>query len=174
MKNANKRNNKFAPERSSRTRKRACGIDLTDSDVVVVGAGPCGSFAAFAAAKLGADVVVYEEHKKIGVPAHCPGHLSLSGLRRLGLKLPSRLIENEFRGAIFYSPSGKQFRVRLDSSVTGVVNRELFDQYLADLAKRQVLNITYSREWSRLLLSEILLKALSSIARVQGKLCPQR
>ena len=109
---------------------------MTESDVVVVGAGPCGSFAAFVAAKLGADVVVYEEHKKIGVPAHCPGHLSFSGLRRLGLKLPRRLVENEFRGAVFYSPSGKQFRVRLDSSVTCVVNRELLDQYLADLAKK--------------------------------------
>ncbi len=54
----------------------------------------------------------------------------------MGLKLPSRLVENEFRGAVFYSPSGKQFTLRLDSSVTCVVNRELFDQYLADLAKK--------------------------------------
>jgi len=136
MKNTNKRNNKFAPGRFSRTRERACGIDLTESDVVVVGAGPCGSFAAFVAAKLGADVVVCEEHKKIGVPAHCPGHLSISGLRRLGLKLPSRLVENEFRGAVFYSPSGKQFTLRLEFPTTCVVNRELFDQYLADLAKK--------------------------------------
>ncbi len=109
---------------------------MTESDVVVVGAGPCGSSAAFAGAKLGADVVVCEEHKEIGVPTHCPGHLSLSGLRRLGLKLPSRLVENEFRGAVFHSPSGNQFTLKLDFPITCVVNRELFDQYLANLAKK--------------------------------------
>ena len=119
----------------SKSRNRICGIDLTDSpDVVVVGAGPCGSFSAFAAAKLGVDVVVCEEHKEIGVPAHCPGHLSLSGLNRLELQLPAAVVENEFNGAIFCSPSGKQFTVRLDSPVTCVVNRELFDRYLSELA----------------------------------------
>ena len=104
--------------------------------MVVVGAGPCGSFSAFVAAKLGVDVVVCEEHEEIGVPAHCPGHLSLSGLKRLGLHLPAGVVENEFKGAIFYSPSGKQFTVRLDSPVTCVVNRELFDRYLAELAMK--------------------------------------
>lgn len=107
---------------------------MTDSDVVIVGAGPCGSFSAFVAAKLGLDVTVYEEHEKIGVPVHCPGHLSLSGLTRLGLHLPARVVENRFCGAVFHSPSGKQFTVRLDSPVTCVVNRELFDRYLAELA----------------------------------------
>ena len=110
---------------------------MTDSyDVVVVGAGPCGSFSAFVAAKLGMDVAVYEEHKEIGVPTHCPGHLSLSGLKRLGLHLPAGVVENEFNSAVFHSPSGKQFAVRLDFPVTCVVNRELFDKYLAELAMK--------------------------------------
>lgn len=104
--------------------------------MVVVGAGPCGSFSAFTAAKLGVDVVVCEEHEEIGVPVHCPGHLSLSGLKRLGLHLPAGVVENEFNGAVFYSPSGKQFMVRLDSPVTCVVNRKLFDRYLAELAMK--------------------------------------
>ncbi len=110
---------------------------MTDSyDVVVVGAGPCGSFSAFVAAKLGLDVVVCEEHDKVGVPVHCPGHLSLSGLKRLGLRLPEGVVENEFKGAVFHSPSGKDFTVRLDSAVTCVVNRKLFDRYLAELAMK--------------------------------------
>ncbi len=110
---------------------------MTDSsDLVVVGAGPCGSLSAFVAAKLGLDVVVCEEHKAIGVPIHCPGHLSLSGLKRLGLHLPAGVVENEFKGAVFCSPSGRQFRVNLDSPVTCVVNRELFDRYLAELAMK--------------------------------------
>jgi len=105
------------------------------ADIIVIGGGPCGSFSALAATKLGAKVVVYEEHGKVGVPPHCAGHLSLSGLKRLGLlPLPAKVVENQFEGAVFFSPSGRAFSVRFSSPVTCVVNRELFDRYLAELA----------------------------------------
>jgi len=52
----------------------------------------------------------------------------------MGLRPPTGVVENEFRGAVFCSPSGKKFTVRLDSPVTCVVNRKLFDRYLAELA----------------------------------------
>jgi digeranylgeranylglycerophospholipid reductase len=106
------------------------------TDIVVVGGGPCGSFAAFTAAKLGAEVSVFEEHREIGVPKHCAGHLSIAGLKRLGLHLPHVIIENEFKGAIFHSPSGKKFVIRRSSPITWVVNRELFDKYLSSLAMK--------------------------------------
>jgi geranylgeranyl reductase family protein len=106
------------------------------TDIVVVGGGPCGSFSAFTAARLGAEVSVFEEHREIGVPKHCAGHLSVAGLKRLGLRLPPRIIENEFKGAIFHSPSGKKFVIRRPSPVTCVVNRELFDKYLSNLAMK--------------------------------------
>lgn len=104
------------------------------TDVIVVGGGPCGSFSALTAARLGAEVLVCEEHREIGVPKHCAGHLSVAGLERLGLRLPSEVVENEIKGAVFYSPSGKEFVVRRGSPVTCVVNRELFDKHLSDLA----------------------------------------
>ena len=103
-------------------------------DIVVVGGGPCGLFSAYTAAKLGAEVVVCEEHEEIGVPKHCAGHLNISSLRRLGLHIPRGAVENEIRGAVFYSPSGKEFVLRCRAPVTYVVNRELFDKHLSDLA----------------------------------------
>jgi len=106
------------------------------TDIVVIGGGPCGSFSAFTAARLGAEVSVFEEHREIGVPKHCAGHLSIAGLKRLGLRLPHRIIENEFKGAIFHSPSGKKFVIRCSSPVTCVVNRELFDKYISNLAMK--------------------------------------
>jgi len=109
---------------------------VIDADVVVVGAGPCGSFSALVAAELGLDVVVCEEHKEIGVPVHCPGHLSLSGLKRLGLRLPAKTVENEFKRAIFYSPSGKEFTLRPETPVTCVLNRNLFDKHLSRCATK--------------------------------------
>lgn len=106
------------------------------ADIVVVGAGPCGSFSALTAAKLGAEVVVCEEHREIGFPAHCAGHVSISGLKFLGLDLPQRIIENEIRGAVFHSPSGEELEIRRASPVSLVVNRKLFDKHLADLAMK--------------------------------------
>lgn len=103
-------------------------------DIVVVGGGPCGSYSAYTAAKLGAEVMVFEEHEEIGVPKHCAGHLNISSLRRLGLRVPRGAVENEIRGAVFCSPSGKQFVLRCHAPVTYVVNRELFDKHLFDLA----------------------------------------
>jgi len=109
-------------------------VNFKKTDVVVVGGGPCGSFAAWTLAKLGAEVAVFEEHKEIGVPSHCAGHLSINGLKRLALRLPQKIFENKICGAIFHSPSGFEFRVRRSSPVTCVLNRELFDKYLAELA----------------------------------------
>lgn len=109
----------------------------SDSDTIIIGAGPCGSFAAFNLAKTGAGVTVYEEHPEIGVPSHCAGHFSIKGLRDLGLyPLPSGILENTFSGALFFSPNGKQFEIRFASPVTCSVNRSLFDKHLAEMAQK--------------------------------------
>jgi len=106
------------------------------AEVVVVGGGPCGSFSALTAAKLGAEVTLCEEHGEMGVPEYCTGHVSISGLKRLKLHLPEKVVENRISEAFFYSPFGKEFMIRCASPVTLVVNRELFDKYLSELARR--------------------------------------
>ncbi|HII86261.1 TPA: NAD(P)/FAD-dependent oxidoreductase [Candidatus Bathyarchaeota archaeon] len=107
----------------------------TASDAVVVGCGPVGAFAAWNLSKLGIDVTVFEEHAKVGVPSHCAGHLSIRGLKSLGLdKLPSGIVENTYSGANFYSAKGTKFSVRLRKPVTCSVNRILFDRFLMQKA----------------------------------------
>jgi len=106
------------------------------SDVIVIGGGPCGSFAAFNLAKRGANVTVFEEHSEVGVPSHCPGHLSIKGLKQLGLyPLPQEIVEKTFHGATFHSPKGKNFSVRFSQPVTCAVNRVLFDRFIAEMAE---------------------------------------
>jgi len=105
-------------------------------DIAVVGAGPCGSFSALAAAKGGANVSVIEEHVEVGIPVHCAGHVSIHGLKTLGLEIPHDLVENEIRIARFHSPSGKILRIEQVEPVSYVINRTLFDYYLAELATR--------------------------------------
>lgn len=106
------------------------------ADVIVAGGGPVGSFTALKLAKLGAEVTVFEEHQKIGKPSHCAGHLSIRSLRNLGLyPLPGKIVENTYRQANFYSPSGFKFSITLNKPVTCAVNREAFDKLLADKAE---------------------------------------
>jgi digeranylgeranylglycerophospholipid reductase len=101
-----------------------------------VGGGPCGSAVAAGLARQGANATVFEEHEHIGVPSHCAGHLSINGLKQLKLfPLPDKIVEMTFCGANFYSPKGNAFSIRFPSPVTCVVNRSLFDEHVADLAK---------------------------------------
>lgn len=109
---------------------------IESSDVIVVGGGPCGSFTALSLGKLGVNVKVFEEHSEVGVPCHCTGHLSIKGLKKLGLyPLPKGIVENTFKGAIFHSPKGKTLTVKFAKPVTCTVDRALFDKYLARTAE---------------------------------------
>jgi geranylgeranyl reductase family protein len=105
-------------------------------DAIVIGAGPVGCFVALVLSKLGMKPIVFEEHKEIGKPDHCAGHLSIKSLKSLGLyPLPKNIIENEFAKATFYSFDGFSFPVYLSKPVTCVVNRELFDKFIFNKAK---------------------------------------
>jgi len=109
----------------------------TVSDVIVIGGGPCGSFTALNLARKGVSVTVFEEHRQIGVPNHCPGHVSINGLRRLRLHpLPKRVVQNVFRGANFYGPVVNKFSVRFKQPVTCVVDRVFLERHLAEMAEK--------------------------------------
>ncbi|MEM2737543.1 MAG: NAD(P)/FAD-dependent oxidoreductase [Candidatus Bathyarchaeia archaeon] len=107
------------------------------SDVIVVGAGPSGSFCALNIAKEGIKVTVFEEHNEIGIPCHCAGHLSIIGLKNLGLyPLPKGIVENTFHGAKIYSPRGSEFSVHFPSPITCTVDRASFDKHISRLAEK--------------------------------------
>jgi len=136
--------------------------------IIVVGGGPCGSFSALSAAKTGAKIAVYEEHKTIGAPSHCAGHLSISGLKHLGLyPLPHKIVENTFRSAVFYSPCGKEFSVRFRSPVTCAVDRELFDRYLAESAMEEGVEYRLGVRVESLFLADGYVKGI--VAKSNGK-----
>jgi len=170
----------------------------TISDALVVGAGPCGSFTAMQLAKLGKSVKVFEEHNQIGIPTHCAGHLSIKGLKQLGLyPLPPSIVQNSFKGANFYSPNGSKFTVHLNHPVTCTVDRAKFDNYLAEKARNAGANYQLSSHVEALTLkngvteglilrneqtqehnhSRIVVDAegiLSRLTRQAGLLAPQR
>lgn len=110
---------------------------MEEADVAIVGAGPSGLIAARETSARGIKVVIFEEHKNIGLPCHCAGLLSIGGLGQI--KMPSsgvRYIQNRVRGARFFSPSNLSFTVERKDYVACVVDRHLFDKFLAEQASK--------------------------------------
>lgn len=106
-------------------------------DVIVVGAGPAGSMAARTAAEHGLDVLLIEKRQEIGVPVRCAEATGKRGLEELGIKIDRRWIANEIRGWILVSPSGLRVS-RVMKDVQGyILERKLFDKYLAIDAARK-------------------------------------
>ncbi|MEJ2280770.1 MAG: NAD(P)/FAD-dependent oxidoreductase [Candidatus Bathyarchaeota archaeon] len=129
-------------------------------DIIVVGGGPSGSYAAYVAAKLGASVLVCEEHETIGEPSHCAGHLNISSLNNMGIVPPEDAIENRIKGAFFFSPIGKKFELRCNNPVTYVVNRTQFDRYIAELAKDAGVNYQFKSKVRSLILDSGIIKGV--------------
>ncbi len=110
-------------------------------DVSIVGGGPTGLVAAKEIAKEGYSVCIIEEHQEVGYPVQCSGLFSVSGLDALGLKLDGSLISNTIKGGRFFSPRGKELFAYSDVERAYVVERKLFDKYLAREAARSGVQI---------------------------------
>lgn len=94
-------------------------------DCIIAGAGPVGLHTA-GLLERGHKVLVLEEHGKIGRPNHCSGLVS----RNLGglVRIKREWVENEVRGAILHSPSGREIRLEKKGTAAYVINRERFDR----------------------------------------------
>lgn len=104
-------------------------------DVIVVGAGPSGSYAAYRLAKSGLRVQLIEEHPVVGEPRHCTGVLGREAFDRFG-DLPRSAIQAELKGAWIISPGGERVRTQWFDGQAFVIHRAQFDQSLAQMASR--------------------------------------
>jgi digeranylgeranylglycerophospholipid reductase len=102
-------------------------------DVIIVGAGPAGSYIAHELASLGHHVAVFEEKSAPGLNACCTGIISTECLQSFDLGTDSIL--TEVNSAKFFSPSGRCLRVQTENLQAYVVNRLLLDKAIASKAQ---------------------------------------
>jgi digeranylgeranylglycerophospholipid reductase len=102
-------------------------------DVLVVGAGPAGSTAAFRFAQGGFRVLVIEEHPRIGQPVQCAGLVSR---RVLDLAGSDSMVRAAVRGATVFGPGLDSLSFKAAEPRAFVIDRAGLDVYLADRAAR--------------------------------------
>jgi digeranylgeranylglycerophospholipid reductase len=102
-------------------------------DIIVIGGGPGGLFAARDLAKKGFSVTVLEEHSTFGNPVHCTGVLAASAYEEYDL--PRNAILNELQTARFFSPAGQNFAYTPPRVEAVVVDRVYFDDSLRQQAQ---------------------------------------
>jgi flavin-dependent dehydrogenase len=100
-------------------------------DVLIVGAGPAGSFAAERLAKGGARVALFDGRPD-GEPKACGGGVTAKALKAWPhlLNAVGRTVDE----LEMYSPSGKRLHMKLDEPFA-IYSRIAFDSYLRDRAR---------------------------------------
>ena len=102
-------------------------------DVLIVGAGPAGSTAAYELSRRGHSVTVIEEHPRVGYPVQCAGLVSR---RALALAGSERTVRTAVHGAAVYGPSLGAITFRAPEPRAYVIDRGAWDVELADRAAR--------------------------------------
>lgn len=98
-------------------------------DVVVVGAGPCGTAAARRCAEMGLSTLCLEEHGTIGHPVQCAGLLSIAAWE--GCQVSRKSILHQVRGARIMTSDGTDFSLDAGTTKAYVVDRGALDREMA-------------------------------------------
>lgn len=101
-------------------------------DAIVIGGALAGSRTAELLARNGKNVLLIEEHEKIGLPCKCTGLVSWRAPEILK-NLPKRLVVNKLERGKFYAPDGTNFVLK-SKKTAYVLDRTGLDKFLFEQA----------------------------------------
>ena len=104
-------------------------------DVIIVGAGPAGSHAAYELVSSGHSVAVLEQKSGPGLDVCCTGVISTECFDSFGIS--SDVILTRANSAKFFSPSGRCLRLQTEEVQAYTVERASFDKAVACKAQAQ-------------------------------------
>lgn len=110
-------------------------------DVIVVGAGPIGSFIASRLAELGYQVIVLEQKKGVGENVCCTGIISVECFSTFNL---NATIFRKANSAKFFAPCGQFIRLERGSPQAYIIDRASLDKSLKQRAQRHGANYLFS------------------------------
>lgn len=103
---------------------------MADFDVVVVGGGPAGATAAHELARRGLAVALLDRAGRI---KPCGGAVPPQLL--IDFEVPDSLLVNRVDTARMVSPAGRRVDMRVRQDYVGMVDRDVFDEWLRDRAR---------------------------------------
>ncbi len=104
-------------------------------DVIIVGGGHVGLFAASRLAEAGFGVCLFDQKKEIGNPIVCTGIIGAEAFPRFNL--PEITILGKIQQVRFFSPAGNFFDFLPSKILAWVVDRTRFNRYFADQALKR-------------------------------------
>lgn len=110
---------------------------MNNYDVAVIGCGPAGLRTSLKLAEKGASVIALDKKQEIGVPVRCAEGIGAAWLQRLCIKPRDEWIGQDIYGAVLYMPSGKKLELRTKGVAGHVIERRMFEKFLAREAVRK-------------------------------------
>jgi digeranylgeranylglycerophospholipid reductase len=105
-------------------------------DVHVIGAGVSGCYCAYNLAKNNLNVLISEEDKKIGLPKHCTGHISVRGMEESKFNYKNCIL-NKFYGVKIFCPNKLEYEIKKKEIQTYAVDRVKLDEVYYDNAIKE-------------------------------------
>lgn len=106
--------------------------------VLIVGASVSGLACAESILRCNpsADVTVVDKKVKIGENPRCAGGISLWMAEKIGISIPSHAIEAKIKRLRIYAPNGNYWELRTAQHYGYILNREFFEQDMAERVNR--------------------------------------
>jgi digeranylgeranylglycerophospholipid reductase len=125
-------------------------------DVIVVGGGPGGLFAAWEVAKAGRSVLLCERKREMGVPIRCAEAMGEGDIKKY-LPVEERWVGARTNSFILVTPNGNEILLKGETYSGFILNRDLFEYDMAVnashegakiLMKTNVIDIIHSSDGS--------------------------